>query len=615
MSFTQTCLFTDSTNYSYDSSLIEFVGGNAQLKLCSNCTYVFNQPFDSDTGFTYDNTKSEFSGGQVQQKDNTPTDETFYAGYLTSSLNASRGAGVLTGTGSGSPVVTDGKLDMSDNVRQYVDYDANLNTDSQQVGCIEMDVYPNYTGSPLQSQYFFCVSRANNDGRNLVILYQQNNGNMYFIIKDSGGVTLLQPSMGAWSPTSGTKYRFSFNWDLTAGEQRLFIDGVQFGATYAAAGTRDGNINLLRFGENVNPVSGKSNFMLDNIQYFTTVQHTSNYTPGTVQEYKYFSTTVTLPEMPYTGPGTLISFDLFETVETNAPRYTIQVGRSGNYIYWNGSAWVTSDGSYAQANDVTTFNANVSSMDILGEVYGQFKIHFDDSNTQSATADLTATVTGQTYPSTNPTIAPISCGTLRLEALESFTHVASISGDDNIKYVLKKGSSFYYHDGSSWVVSDETYAQSNTVAEIQLYRSTFTTESVSFTWKAFLHSDSGQTTPALTSITITYDFHGGDANDPNKIIVYGWAYDITGTVLQSASVSAQLTASSNKYDSGLIVTDTVISTTTDSVGYWELELVETDNMDGAKYVFTFAKNNWKSMYTRQVPNNSSGVAMFTDLIE
>jgi hypothetical protein len=312
--------------------------------------------------------------------------------------------------------------------------------------------------------------------------------------------------------------------------------------------------------------------------------------------------------MEHTGDGTIIDFNSFTTIEGGTPRYTLQIGRSGDYLYWNGTAWVVSDGSYAQSTDETTFNANVGSLPVSGEKYGQFKIHFTDTNTQSYVDKLTANMrVNNGYLTTNPTIEPT--GSFEMDGLEGFVETATKSGSDEIKYILKKDNTWYYHNGTSWVVSNQSYSQSNTAVEIQTYKGSFTSTGISFKWRGFLHSGDGTDTPELDSLTISYDFFSS-GESLNKCVVWGYAYDAEGDPSDD-NIIIKLNAGVVKYKTETtIVNETITITPNSNNGYWEVELVENDNMaNSVKYIFNFGKNG---VFVRTVPNAAS--KNFYDLI-
>jgi len=375
--------YTTPANYTYDNMKITVENGLAKLKL-QNSLQSFVEDFADDTGFTYDSNLAEFVGGKVQQKDKRPTDATFYASYNTD-INGNWGNGILTGTPIGGASVSGGKLDLAHNDKRYVDYDAIGNANSQQVGCVRFKVTPNYFGQP-DTRWFFAICKAHNDIKNTIELRQSgSNSYLRLHIYDKDGNFVVEHLCGTWNPIVDTEYEFELNWDFTTGATRLFINGIQNGSTCVSTCLRDSNIGLLRIGSDYdNGSSDLSNFKINDFLVFSTVQHTSNYTPNwsNIYEYDYVESTVILPEMEHVLPGDLTTFVSFVTVESGNPRYTLQIGRSGNYLYWNGSIWTTSDGSYATVvnNNINDFPADTDKIYV--------KVFFLSNGLQQVELDL-----------------------------------------------------------------------------------------------------------------------------------------------------------------------------------------------------------------------------------
>lgn len=320
----------------------------------------------------------------------------------------------------------------------------------------------------------------------------------------------------------------------------------------------------------------------------------------TINENHYVTTTVTTPELEYTGAGMLVSFDVFTTTEVGSPQYTLQIGRSGNYLYWSGSAWVTSNGTYAQSNDKVTFQAHVATLDVSGEVYGQFKIHFTDSNTISSISALEATLTGQEYSGSNPTVVPLV--TFLTPLLISFTPTTSISGSDNVKYILTKNSYPFYWSGTAWVTSDGTYSQSNTVAEVVAHIATFIDDNTTIGLKIFLHSATGATTPKILNLVVEYTFGGEPADVIDKCSVWGYQKNDLG-VPDVTPFTIQLNSDTVKYKTNTTLRRVVHSVTPDDVGYFEVDLIETTNMPiGSGYIVKYSDNDY---VVKKIPNVSS----------
>lgn len=594
--------FTNPANCTYDPTKIDISDGKAKLALQQDDA-DFTEDFADDTDFTYDSDLAEFSGGQVQQKDTRPVGATFYASYNTN-INGNWGNGVLTGTAYNGAGITGNKLDLSGSLNKYVDYDADGNADSQQTGCIRFKWTPKYSGSG-SFQYLFTLVEAVGNANNRIRIYHQSTL-LFYVVSDSTGATIVSVAE-TFSPVADTEYEIELNWDVTTGATRLFIDGVQLGSTQTGTGTRSADIGLLRFGKDLNG-NGNADFLIDDVLIFSTVQHTSNYTPdwSNIYENIYNETSVILPEMEHTGEGTIKLFNSFSTTEIGSPRYTLQIGRSGNYLYWNGSAWVISDGTYNQANDAITFNTNCGSLDVDGEDYGQFKIIFPDSNTQSKVDELTANMNVDIgYLTTNPTIEMITG--FRTDDLERFTETSTKTGSDEIKYILKKGSSWYYWTGTAWAVSDGTYTQSNTASEIETNKASFVDESTECYVKLFLHSDDGTTSPEIDNLQIDFSYAGETPDTLNKCLVWGYTFDGEGNPLTDV-IKIRL----NKYivqygDYSSVLKNDDIEVTPDDTGYWEVELIENENMvspdaEDVKYIFDFGDTN---VFEKTVPNEST----------
>jgi len=265
--------FTTASNYLLSNTAIR--SGNGELDLINKTGLSFTENFDSDAGFTFDSSKASVGA-------NLETDESAYASY-NDDINLSIGLGTLTGTGTGSPVITSGKLDLTGLTVKYVDYDANLNADSQQTGCVRIKVTPNYSGVPTGDKVFFVITKADGDADNAInLLHKIATGNLDLGIFDSTGAAIINVSLGVFSPTAGVEVEFELNWDITAGATRLFKDGVQFGSTQSDTGTRDSGIGLLRIGSDFTGVS-TSDFFVNDLQIYSTVQHTANYTSPLLQ--------------------------------------------------------------------------------------------------------------------------------------------------------------------------------------------------------------------------------------------------------------------------------------------------------------------------------------------
>lgn len=360
-------------------SIPDITTDSLKRRRCIIDSIIYNEDFSDDTDFIYDNTKAEFIGGKVQQKDQTPTDATFGANY-DSDINGNWGNGILTGTAIGGALVDSGKLDLSFDDIRYIDYDANLNADSQQTGCIKFKITPNYNIGPSSENGIFVICKNPGDHTNMIFIRHSSGGAFRIHLYDKDQNLIEEKYLGTWAPVLGQEYEMEINWNITIGETRVFIDGIQKGTTATGTGIRDSNINLLRIGSG-RDATQNSNFKIDDLIIFSTVQHTANYTPGYSVTKKYVESKIELPEFIHseTDSSSLSA----TTVESGTPKYIV------NNLYWNGSAWVTSDGTYLQANTISEVSTNIGSLPTHTVL--NIDIVFTDSASQSSVDNLVMT--------------------------------------------------------------------------------------------------------------------------------------------------------------------------------------------------------------------------------
>jgi hypothetical protein len=565
ISITYTLDNTTESNYNYDTDKIEFTPTGARLKLIDNINQLFSQPFTTDTGFTYDSDKTEFVAGQCQQKDQAPANSTCWATY-TSSIDLSYGDGVVTGTPTGGAAVSGGKLNLTGGTVKYVDHDATANADSQQVGAIKMEIIPNYTGFPVASRAIFTISKASGDNKNTIYLYHSVLGQIYLTIIDSAGVYIINAAnLGPWSPTAGVGEELELNWDITTGATRLFREGNQQGATQTATGIRDSAIGLLRIGGSLSGTV-TTDYEIDNPIIFNSVQHTANYTPGyTLEETKYLEDLITLPEFVYSGLGTIQSFDNFTTFQTGLIRMNI------NGEYWTGSAWASSDDSYAQMNDPATIIANISSLAASDSVI--VKMRTQNSATQLSITFLSIGYTGQIYPLDNPTIE-IKVGVIA-DAIYAWEEtIVTKPANTELKHIIPRSPALYWN-ALAWISSDSTFAQANTAVEIDTNVGTLDISSGNMLrFLTFLNSD-GTDTPIVRQLTLEFDFYD-DSPLPAHTILYGQSVSMEPALLEGTTIKVN---SYNQFMHGNNIVMIAVSTETNANGDFEMKVVETETVN------------------------------------
>lgn len=572
MSLSQTYNYDTAGNFTFDTDKIQIAASKASLKLIPNPGQVFSQAFTSDTGFTYDSAKAEFAAGLVQQKDQANTGAIVGATYTTAkSLSWSKTVAMtLTAVDVGTPVITSSRLVcIGANGASYSDADFG----SVNAGTIRFKYTPNYTSGPSQNISLVGLRPASGLA-NQVALTHSLSGNTLrvFVNNAAAGAVHSATAIGAaWTPTAGTTYEFEFSWDSAAGTVRVFINGTLHGTLSTANWTRTATASMLTVGASLaNYTQADASF--EDVLFFSSVQHTATYTPGyTVPEGLYAASTVVLPAFSYTGIGTILAVTASSFTETGAPRYIV----GGKY--WSGSAWATSDGTYAQANPSATVVLQLPSLTVVGATSVVVQLLFPDSALVRNSVDaLSVTVTGQIYATDDPAIEPNA--TFDLDALEGFSDVEG--GTGAVGFQLRISGTLYYWTGATWAVSDGTYAQSNTAADVETNRTHASLVALLVVGKtlrprALLHSATGQASPDLTSVTALYNFFVAVPDAPNECIVYGFLRDILGDApVEDAALIVSL-RTQFFYDDEFLILPFTEEAAADTDGRVEISLVET----------------------------------------
>lgn len=197
--------------------------------------------------------------------------------------------------------------------------------------------------------------------------------------------------------------------------------------------------------------------------------------------------------------------------------------------------------------------------------------HIERFDTIIQTANFTSplTVVETLYSVADPTVL-VNSGIL-LDSLVTFTGVVTETGGDLCNFVMNVSGTDKYHDGSSWVASDCSIAQSNTIAEVNTNAATLTTTAITLKIKAVLNSSDGSTTPSATSVTFTYSFSIAEPTAPNECICFGWEKDAQGNGISGLTVTLNL---ERVIKHGVfVIANKSVTTTTDSDGYWEFDAI------------------------------------------
>ena len=608
MALTKSYNFTNSNDYSFDSNSVE-VSNGARLKLLIEQKSAV-ETFDNSAGFTFNPVKSEITAGSLRQKDTRPTKATFYAKF-NNSIIGNWGDGSLNSTGVVGATISNNSLTFHGVTGERVDFDGYGNgSTNPQTGTVRLKVTPHYSGNPSGSQIFFGIAKetGNPQNINLTMVLQSTNGNIMFILRDSAGGN-HDVSVGSWSPVAGQEYEFEFNWDNVIGSQKLFIDGVLFGSATQTY-TRTNDIHIIRFGGGMNGDKAPD-FSIKDFLIFNAVQHTADYIPdwSNIYETIYREDVITFPQQSefFLNEG----FTGFQDVEVGTQvKYTL------NGFWWNGSVWQVADGTLAQSNTPTEINSHISLLQASQTV--DVKAFTQNSNLQSSVETITTSYQINKYTTTPQNISPFVG--LRSDQLFKFLTTQTINANTQIYFTLDVDGTQKYYDGSAWVDSDGTIAQSNTISvltdtviqdlDIQLGANIIPIVK--------LVSTDGKNTPEITNLSINYDFWAEPPTGTNKCYVYGYIENAQGVPAQSVKITAQLNTSAKDVN-GQILSVNVFETTTNINGYFELLLANTEELtaiegnDKVRYIFNIYLTPEPIKKILQVPNKAS--EEFTNLTE
>ena len=550
--------YVTSSDFTFDSDLVEFTGSNATLKLQSGSAQTFNQGFSSSSGFTFDSDKTAITGGSLSQLGGGLAG----ANYSTDA-DFNWGSGTLTATLGASATVSGGKLDLTAGYVEYVGT-GKINADH---GTIKFKYTPDYSDDPPGITTMFNYQRASGDSDNRLWIYHDTSGNILMDSKAFNGLNITASTtfVTNWQPVADTEYEIAVVWDFSsASGHKIFIDGVLSG-TIDATGTRDDDLTSIAFLQMGRAETFNSfNHSVDDLVIFDTLEYSTTYTPGyAVGDNQYSSDLISLPQ--FSAAADVTAWGAFTPSSVTG---------SLNYIlndqYHNGSAWVASDGSLAQSNTAAEVSSNIATLPFTQTL--DVDIRTEDSSTQGSIGDLTIGFTAPTYSTTDPTI--LNNTSFNTDAISAVTFDETTSANTAVKYTLVIDDQDKYWNGSAWVNSDGTYAQANTGAEIN-------TNAPALTWdddgnsvkvRAFLHTDTDLETPTLTQVSIAYDFAPGAISTPDTTIVYGYLCE--ADIDPRSAVSLVFDPLSSVSASSYLLSSGVTETTSSNLsGYFELSLI------------------------------------------
>ena len=525
MSTTVDVTFDDPNEFTFDDTVIEVSNGTGKLKLADETGILFTQTYTDSTGFTFDSTKVQFNSGILEQIDQTPANSILGATY-NSTIDASWvKTGSATANLNGSPTLVSNKLQCFGT--QGVYYEQPITAQ----GAIKFKYTPNYTGNP-STNLNLVATQLDASTVDRVVLFHSptGSGQLRFTVNDSTGANIVTAgTFGTYVATLGVEVEIELNWDSTTGDCRCYLDGNQVGVTLTlGAWSRNVGVTGRNWVAANQTVYNTADGSFDDVLYFDTVQHTgSSYTPGyTVNDGIYVEAKTDLPQFVYGGVGAIQGFT--EAAETGG----VNTRYIGNGLYYNGSIWATSDGSYAQANDISTVNSNINSFPVQDTL--DLSVVFPDTNTKSEIDQTDVTYTGQKY-FTGSKLRPVL--NIPVTSVTEATSVEILPANTAVTFTVVINSVEFWYNGATWTESNGTIAETNLAADVDGNLSTLPldAEGSFLSWFAYFSTSDGLNTPELDRVTITFLFEAQPLETPATTTIFGSLRDISGGA-QSASI-------------------------------------------------------------------------------
>jgi len=572
MPLIQTTNWDTAGNFTFDAGKVA-ISGDTQLTLINNPGLTFAQDFSSSAGFVFDAAKAEFTGGLVRQKDQTATNSLMATKFTTTALNWHK-SGSTAATLNGAPTLVGGKLQcFGTQGLYYILPNAPLLS-------IKFKYTPNYTGAPSTNRDIVGRQDVAGGTNSRLMLSHSSVGDTFRItMTDSVGVNYHGATTIGGSPNliSGTEYEIELTANSTSGNIRLFLNGTLHGTLSSAAWAT--NTNSMRYYVGAQTTTGSydtANASFDEVIWFDNIQHTTTYTPGyTVAPFIYAETKVEMPVLSYTGLGTIQAITALTSTQAGTPKYVV------NDLYFSGT-WVSSSGAYSQANTLSEILTNQATFP-YSTVFN-IDVVFPDQNAVQGNIDqFDMTYTGQLFPTDNPSV--LLNASIGMTQFLDFSSTYTANGGDEVKFNFKYNGLNFWVTGGAVTLSNNTYAESNTTAELQAFIASQPYDVVpdsDVQLRAFLHSNDGSTTPILNQTVIEYNFWV-DSLSLQSCVVYGYVYD-QETVVSGAQIAIK--TKTPFYHNGNLVAVNLVATT-NANGYFSVTLPDSNgNRLIAKTTFT-----------------------------
>lgn len=520
--------FDDTADYTKVNTVVE--GGVGKLGLAPNPGEEFEQAFSSDTDFVYDDELVEFTGTQAEQKD-TLADLQYHNNFNDNDTSPEIGTEPVTLNGGMN--VAGAKLNNltgpgNDGFIHLVpDFPVGLSQFT-----FRLQVYPSYSGSPVEKNPLIILAdrtdlvvASQDDSQpsdSKLVISHETDGSLGLFYKENGTTLIPLTTFGSFNPIANNPYELEISGDTATGElhvylgtSRVFTTSIVFNFTF--------NTSLLwmfansgYYGATLGNV-GSLKTDYDSLSIFNTMKNSGltkvagelEFSPGAA----YIESVVELPTFVYGGVGEFQSIDNFSAVGQGTERYIID-GK-----YWNGSDWIVSNETFAEASPEPDVAANIGSLILEENGTIPVSVVFGTSGIQQFVDELTIEYTGQEFALSGSltVVEPINANRVN-EFLADFTEQ---DAGKKVRFVLQVDGVPKYHDGANWVSSNLTIAQSNTETEVSnnILNLINQEDAVDIFLVVLLETDDAQVSPEI-------DFASFEYNDFDECVVTAKLQDI-----------------------------------------------------------------------------------------
>jgi len=190
------------------------------------------------------------------------------------------------------------------------------------------------------------------------------------------------------------------------------------------------------------------------------------------------------------------------------------------------------------------------------------------------------------YATDNPFFYPVE--PINAESLTSFVATVIEPNADLIRFALQVNGTLRYWDGAAWSNSSG-YAQSNSVTEINTHCESLelSDAGAEIVPVIYVHADVGNSTPTIESLAVEYEYQNPADTSVTPCIVSGYLIDASNIGIENATVAVRPSRDFKVNNVDYVVAREWIEVTTNSAGYFEFELIPSEQAEGDNVMYEF----------------------------